>query len=74
MGMPPAASAGKNFSIRQPKSMACSASVGVATPGKKGKPNQETEGNQFKWDLEEEITNETLIVHNGTIRQNGKPN
>jgi len=31
-----------------------------------------TEGNQFKWDLEEEITNATLIVHNGEIRQNGK--
>ena len=31
-----------------------------------------TEGNQFKWDLEEQITNETLIVHKGDIRQNGK--
>lgn len=31
-----------------------------------------TDGNQFKWDLEEQITDETLIVHNGKIRQNGK--
>lgn len=31
-----------------------------------------TEGNQFKWDLEEQITDETLIVYHGTIRQNGK--
>jgi NAD(P) transhydrogenase subunit alpha len=31
-----------------------------------------TDGNQFKWELEEEITNETLIVYNGEIRQNGK--
>jgi NAD(P) transhydrogenase subunit alpha len=31
-----------------------------------------TENNQFKWDLEEEITDETLIVHNGKIRKNGK--
>ena len=31
-----------------------------------------TEGNQFKWDLEEQITDETLIVFNGEIRQNGK--
>ena len=31
-----------------------------------------TEGNQFKWDLEEEITDETLIVKDGVIRQNGK--
>ena len=31
-----------------------------------------TEGNQFKWDLEDEITDETLIVRDGTIRQNGK--
>ncbi|MBT8384351.1 MAG: Re/Si-specific NAD(P)(+) transhydrogenase subunit alpha [Bacteroidia bacterium] len=30
------------------------------------------EGNQFKWDIKEEITDETLIVHNGKIRQNGK--
>ncbi|MCK0190305.1 Re/Si-specific NAD(P)(+) transhydrogenase subunit alpha [Arenibacter sp. F20364] len=29
-----------------------------------------TEGTSFKWDLEEEITNETLIVQNGTIRKN----
>ncbi|MCK5400448.1 MAG: Re/Si-specific NAD(P)(+) transhydrogenase subunit alpha [Flavobacteriaceae bacterium] len=31
-----------------------------------------TEGNQFKWDLEEEITDKTLIVQDGKIRQNGK--
>jgi len=31
-----------------------------------------TEGNQFEWDLAEEITEETLIVHNGEIRKNGK--
>jgi len=31
-----------------------------------------TEGNQFKWDLEDQITDETLIVYNGKIRQNGK--
>ncbi|WP_339916526.1 Re/Si-specific NAD(P)(+) transhydrogenase subunit alpha [Yeosuana marina] len=31
-----------------------------------------TEGNQFKWDLEEQITDETLIIYNGEIRQNGK--
>ena len=30
-----------------------------------------TEGAQFKWELEEEITNETLIVYSGDIRQNG---
>ena len=30
-----------------------------------------TEGNQFKWDLEDEITDGTLIVHKGTIRKNG---
>jgi NAD(P) transhydrogenase subunit alpha len=29
-----------------------------------------TEENQFKWDLDEEITDETLIVHNGKIRHN----
>lgn len=28
-----------------------------------------TEGNQFKWDLEEQITDETLIIYNGEIRQ-----
>lgn len=28
-----------------------------------------TEENQFKWDLEEEITDETLIVQDGTIRK-----
>lgn len=32
--------------------------------------NHLTENNQFKWELEEEITNGTLIVHNGEIRQN----
>lgn len=31
-----------------------------------------TEGNQFKWDVNEEITDKTLIVQNGKIRQNGK--
>jgi len=31
-----------------------------------------TENLNFKWDLEEEITDETLIVHNGKIRKNGK--
>jgi NAD(P) transhydrogenase subunit alpha len=31
-----------------------------------------TEGNQFKWDLEDQITDETLIIFNGEIRQNGK--
>jgi proton-translocating NAD(P)+ transhydrogenase subunit alpha len=31
-----------------------------------------TEGNQFKWDLSEEITDKTLIIQDGTIRQNGK--
>ena len=31
-----------------------------------------TEANKFKWDLEDQITDETLIVYNGTIRQNGK--
>ena len=29
-----------------------------------------TENNQFKWELEEEITDGTLIVHEGKIRQN----
>ena len=31
-----------------------------------------TDTNKFKWDLEDQITDETLIVYNGTIRQNGK--
>jgi len=31
-----------------------------------------TEDGQFKWDLEDQITDETLIVYNGKIRQNGK--
>tara|TARA_R110000868_G_scaffold85582_3_gene240654 strand:- start:10059 stop:11171 length:1113 start_codon:yes stop_codon:yes gene_type:complete len=31
-----------------------------------------TEGDHFKWDLEDQITDETLIVYNGKIRQNGK--
>lgn len=31
-----------------------------------------TEDNQFKWELEEEITDQTLIVKDGLIRQNGK--
>jgi NAD(P) transhydrogenase subunit alpha len=30
-----------------------------------------TDEAQFKWELEEEITDATLIVHNGEIRQNG---
>ncbi|NNK88753.1 MAG: Re/Si-specific NAD(P)(+) transhydrogenase subunit alpha [Flavobacteriaceae bacterium] len=29
-----------------------------------------TDGEEFKWDLEEEITHETLIVHKGEIRHN----
>lgn len=33
-----------------------------------------TDGTSFKWDLEEEITDATLIVKNGEIRQNGKQN
>jgi len=31
-----------------------------------------TKDNAFKWDLDEEITDETLIVYKGKIRQNGK--
>jgi len=31
-----------------------------------------TENTEFKWDLEEQITDETLIVYNGEIRHNGK--
>lgn len=31
-----------------------------------------TKENQFEWNLEEEITDETLIVKDGVIRQNGK--
>lgn len=31
-----------------------------------------TDGAQFKWELEEEITDQTLIVKDGIIRQNGK--
>ncbi len=31
-----------------------------------------TKDNQFKWDHEEEITDETLIIQDGKIRQNGK--
>lgn len=31
-----------------------------------------TENNEFKWELDDEITDGTLIVHNGKIRQNGK--
>ena len=34
--------------------------------------NHLTEDTKFKWDLEEQITDETLIVYNGEIRQNGK--
>jgi NAD(P) transhydrogenase subunit alpha len=33
-----------------------------------------TDGVAFKWDLEDQITDETLIVFNGEIRQNGKTN
>jgi len=31
-----------------------------------------TKDNQFNWELDEQITDETLIVYNGEIRQNGK--
>lgn len=31
-----------------------------------------TKENQFEWNLEEEITDETLIIKDGIIRQNGK--
>ncbi len=31
-----------------------------------------TENNEFKWDLDEEITDGTLIVYKGKIRNNGK--
>jgi NAD(P) transhydrogenase subunit alpha len=31
-----------------------------------------TEETEFKWELDEEITDGTLIVHNGKIRHNGK--
>jgi NAD(P) transhydrogenase subunit alpha len=31
-----------------------------------------TDKTEFKWDLEEEITDETLIVYEGKIRKNGK--
>ncbi len=31
-----------------------------------------TKDNQFKWDFDEEITDKTLIVYKGKIRQNGK--
>ena len=31
-----------------------------------------TKDNEFKWELDEEITDKTLIVYNGEIRQNGK--
>ena len=30
-----------------------------------------TEDNKFKWDLDEEITDQTLIVKEGKIRHNG---
>jgi NAD(P) transhydrogenase subunit alpha len=29
------------------------------------------EDGEFKWELDEEITDGTLIVHKGTIRKNG---
>lgn len=32
--------------------------------------NHLTQNNEFKWELEEEITNSTLIVYKGAIRQN----
>ena len=31
-----------------------------------------TEDNNFKWELDEEITDQTLIIHEGKIRRNGK--
>ena len=31
-----------------------------------------TDNNEFKWETDEEITDETLIVYNGKIRKNGK--
>ncbi len=31
-----------------------------------------TKDNQFKWKLEDEITDKTLIIHEGKIRKNGK--
>ena len=31
-----------------------------------------TENNEFKWEMDEEITDKTLIVYKGKIRQNGK--
>jgi NAD(P) transhydrogenase subunit alpha len=31
-----------------------------------------TENNEFKWEFEEEITDETLIIYKGKIRKNGK--
>ena len=31
-----------------------------------------TKDNAFNWDLDEEITDETLIIHKGKIRKNGK--
>lgn len=36
--------------------------------------NHLTEDNAFKWDLEDEITEGTLIVHQGKIRKNGNKN
>ena len=30
-----------------------------------------TKDNAFNWDLDEEITDETLIIHKGKIRKNG---
>ena len=36
--------------------------------------NHLTENNSFKWDLEDEITEGTLIVHQGKIRKNGNKN
>ena len=31
-----------------------------------------TENTEFKWDFDEEITDETLIIYQGKIRKNGK--
>ncbi len=31
-----------------------------------------TENNAFKWDFDDEITDETLIIYEGLIRKNGQ--
>ncbi len=38
MAMPPACSAGKNFTVSSPRDMAVSTSLGVAVPGTTGSP------------------------------------